>query len=173
VIARVLGGDTAAAKLLYDRHVRAVYRLAYRMAGDEELAKDWTQETFVRAFSRLAQFRGESSFSTWLLTVANSVSLNGLRKVTQVRRRETELEEAVAVVRDEPGESTELRQRIDYAIDRLPEKYRAVFVMYDIEGYSHTEIATSLGISPIASKVQLSRARSKLRTQLADLMIRG
>ena len=173
MIARILAGDTAAAKTLYDRHVKPVYRLAYRMAGDETLAQDWTQETFVRAFSRLSQYRGDAAFSTWLLAVANSVSLNGLRKVNRFREREADFDDASGIVQEERTDALEVRARIDREIDRLPDRYRAVFVMYDIEGYSHEEIATSLGISLAASKVHLSRARKKLRAALADLMVGG
>lgn len=175
MIARVLAGDTSAAKPLYERYVGQVYRLAYRMAGDDALAQDWVQETFVRAFGKLSQYRSESSFGTWLHSVANSVSLNGLRKVNQFRAREIELDHAITIPagRDDgdDGVNADVRLRIDKAIDQLPEKYRLVFVMYDMEGYSHDEIASSLGISVTASKVQLSRARAKLRAQLADLMV--
>jgi len=170
LIARVLTGDTPAAKLLYERYVGQVYRLAYRMAGDDALAQDWVQETFVRTFEKLPQYRGDAAFSTWLTTVANSVFLNGLRKVNRVRAREVEIEHAITVGRDDRTEDSDVRARIDRAIDDLPDKYRLVFVMYDVEGYSHDEIASSLGISVTASKVQLSRARAKLRAQLGDLM---
>ena len=171
LIARVLAGDTSAAKPLYERYVSQVYRLTYRLAGDDALAQDWVQETFVRAFERLAQYRGDAAFGTWLCAVANSVSLNGLRKVNQVRAREIELEQAVGIARDDELGAADVRERIDRAIDQLPEKYRRVFVMYDMEGYSHDEIAGALGISSAASKVQLLRARAKLRAQLADLMV--
>jgi RNA polymerase sigma-70 factor (ECF subfamily) len=157
--------------MLYDRHVDAVYRLAYRMAGDDALAQDWVQETFVRAFGRLGQYRGEAAFGTWLRTVANSVALNGLRKVKQDWNRETDLETSIPIGHDQEHSDPTVRARIDRAIDELPDKYRLVFVMYDVEGYTHDEIASSLGITTTASKVQLSRARAKLRTQLADLMV--
>src|SRR2546426_116847 len=93
LIARVRTGDGAAERVLYDAHVDRVYRLAYRLAGDDELAREFTQDTFVRAFERLGSFRGEAKLSTWLHAIATSVVLNGLRKVKRLRR-ETDLEDA-------------------------------------------------------------------------------
>src|SRR5215213_527881 len=94
LIARVLAGDAAAERTLYDKHVDRVYRLAYRLAGDDTLAQDFTQETFIRAFDKLRDFRGQAAFSTWLHTIATSVVLNGLRKSNRFRQREAELDEA-------------------------------------------------------------------------------
>jgi RNA polymerase sigma-70 factor (ECF subfamily) len=82
LVARCLAGDRAAERALYDAHVDRVYRLAFRLAGDSDLAQDFTQETFIRAFDRLGQFRGDASLATWLHTIATSVSLNGMRSVT-------------------------------------------------------------------------------------------
>jgi len=101
LIARVRAGDGAAERALYDTHVDRVYRLAYRLSGDDELAREFTQDTFVRAFERLGSFRGEARLSTWLHAITTSVVLNGLRKVKRFRRRETDLTEATGVSR--PG----------------------------------------------------------------------
>ena len=81
LLAKVRAGNPAAERALYDAHVDRVYRLAYRMTGDEALAQDFTQEAFIRAFSKLHTFRGDSALSTWMHTVTTSVVLNGLRKV--------------------------------------------------------------------------------------------
>jgi RNA polymerase sigma-70 factor (ECF subfamily) len=137
------------------------------MAGDDELAREFTQETFIRAFDRLDTFRGESAFSTWLHSIAASVVLNGLRKVKRFRQRETDLEEAGAVPGARRESDPDLRQRLADAVDALPEKYRLVFVMHDVEGYTHEEIAAALGVETGTSKAQLSRARAKLRESLA------
>src|SRR5437764_10184409 len=94
LIERVVNGDPLAERELYDAHVDRVYRLAFRLAGDDDLARDFTQETFIRAFERLDGFRGEAAFSTWLHSIATSVALNGLRKVKRFRTRESDLEEA-------------------------------------------------------------------------------
>ena len=97
LIARVRAGDGAAERALYDAHVNRVYRLAYRLAGDDDLAQDFTQETFIRAFERLHGFRGEAALSTWLYAIATSVTLNGLRKLKRFRQRETDLDAAGGV----------------------------------------------------------------------------
>src|SRR5258707_7480437 len=89
LIARVRAGEPAAERALYDAHVDRVYRLAYRLAGDDELARDFTQETFIRAFDRLDTFRGDSRVSTWLHAIATSVSVNGLRKTKRFRTQTT------------------------------------------------------------------------------------
>jgi RNA polymerase sigma-70 factor, ECF subfamily len=168
LIARAAAGDMAAQRALYDQHVDRVFRLAYRLAGDEELARDFTQETFVRAFDRLGTFRGESALGTWLHTIGVSVTLNGLRKVKRFRARETSLDEALTVGTTPRHADPDLKERLHRAIDSLPDGYRTVFVMHDVEGYTHEEIAAALGIQPGTSKAQLFRARAKLRTMLAD-----
>ena len=168
LIARVLEGDPSAERRLYDAHVDRVFRLVYRMAGDLDRAKDYTQETFIRAFSRLADFRGEAALSTWLGSIAISVALNGLRKVRRMRDREVALDEAPQMGRLSVEAEPDLKTRLAQAIDGLPDGYRAVFVMHEVEGYTHEEIASSLGVHPGTSKAQLFRARARLREALAD-----
>jgi RNA polymerase sigma-70 factor (ECF subfamily) len=168
VIARVRAGDGAAERALYEAHVDRVYRLAYRMAGDDELAREFTQETFIRAFERLASFRGEAALSTWLHAIATSVVLNGLRKVKRARERETDLGAADGVAGGARAAEPDLKDRLHRAIDDLPERYRLVFVMHDVEGYTHEEIGAALGVETGTSKAQLSRARAKLRAALSD-----
>jgi RNA polymerase sigma-70 factor, ECF subfamily len=161
-------GDPAAERALYDAHVDRIYRLAYRLAGSDDLAQDFTQETFIRAFERLHDFRGESSLSTWLHSIALSVSLNGLRKVKRFHTRELDLDEAQGHGWSAREAEPDLKARLAKAIDALAPGYRTVFVMHDVEGYTHEEIATALGLQPGTSKAQLSRARAKLREALAD-----
>src|SRR5215213_10877497 len=93
LVARCLAGDRSAERALYDAHVDRVFRLAYRLAGDADLAHDFTQETFIRAFDRLGQYRGDASLATWLHTIATSVSLNGMRSVTRLRTRSAPVDE--------------------------------------------------------------------------------
>jgi RNA polymerase sigma-70 factor (ECF subfamily) len=144
-----------------------VYRLAYRMAGDGDLAQDFTQETFIRAFAKMAAFRGEAAFGTWLYSIATSVILNGLRRVSRFRRRETDLESAEQISAESVRADPDLQERLKDALDRLPARYRMVVVMHDIEGYTHEEIGAALGMPPGTSKAQLSRARARLRSDLA------
>lgn len=168
LITRVRAGDAAAERALYDAHVDRVYRLAYRLAGDDELARDFTQETFIRAFERLGSFRGEARLSTWLHAIATTVALNGLRKTKRVRTRETVLEAADGVASGVRAAEPDLKTRLRAAIDALPDKYRLVVVMHDVEGYTHEEIAAALHVEVGTSKAQLSRARARLRTALAE-----
>jgi RNA polymerase sigma-70 factor (ECF subfamily) len=169
-VERARGGDQAAFRTLYDANVDRIYRLAYRMAGEDELARDYTQETFVRAWQRLDQFRGQAAFSTWLHAIAVSVVLNGLRKVDRHRKRERSLEDAAEVGRAEEGLDVGARERLAGAVDELADMYRTVLLMHDVEGYGHGEIAQILGIAEGTSKARLFRAREKLRASLGDVM---
>jgi len=167
LIARILDGDRVAGRQLYEVHAARVHRLVFRLCGDAELAQDFTQDTFVRAFDQLSRFRGEAAFGTWIHRIAVTVTLNGMRKVKRLRERETSLD-------DDPGIGTvshradpDLRSRIAAAIDALPEGTRMTLIMHDIEGYTHAEIAESLGIAEGTSKSRLFDARGRLRHALA------
>ena len=168
LIGRVLAGDPTAERALYDAHVDRVFRLVYRMAGDLDRAQDYTQETFIRGFQRLGDFRGEAALSTWLGSIAISVTLNGLRKTRRLNQREVALDDVVPMGRATGEADPDLKARLTQAIDDLPEGYRTVFLMHDVEGYTHEEIASSLGVHPGTSKAQLFRARARLREALAD-----
>jgi RNA polymerase sigma-70 factor, ECF subfamily len=168
LITRVRAGDGVAERALYDAHVDRIYRLAFRLAGDDDLAREFTQDTFVRAFERLDSFRGEAKLSTWLYAIATSVTLNGLRKVKRMQRREADLDDAATHATGRRSAEPDLKRRLAQAIDGLAEGYRTVFVMHDVEGYTHEEIGAALGIETGTSKAQLSRARAKLRDALAD-----
>lgn len=160
-------GDPAAHRALYDAHVERVYRLIYRLAGREDLARELTQDTFVRAFAGLEGYRGDSAFGTWLHAIAVSVSLNEFKRRKRVRLREAPLDEAMTVAHRGPVTDPLLRDRLAAAVGALPEGCRTVFMMHDAEGYTHEEIGDALGISAGTSKAQLSRARAKLRIALA------
>lgn len=167
LIARIIDGDRVAGRQLYDAHAPRVHRLVYRLCGDADLAQDFTQDTFVRAFDQLSRFRGEAAFGTWLHRIAVTVTLNGMRKVKRLRERETTLD-------DEPGLGTashhsdpDLRSRIAAAIDALPAGTRLTLIMHDIQGYTHAEIAELLGIAEGTSKSRLFDARGRLRLALA------
>ena len=168
LIARVRAGDSAAERALYDAHVDRVYRLAFRLAGDDTLAQDFTQETFIRAFDRLGSFRGDAAFSTWLHAITTTVVLNGLRKMKRFRQREADIDDAQTIGVTRRDAEPDLKTRLKKAIDALPEGYRTVFVMHDVEGYTHEEIGAALGVETGTSKAQLSRARAKLRVALSD-----
>lgn len=168
LVDRSRAGDHDAFRQLYEANVDRIYRLTYRMAGDDDLARDYTQEAFVRAFQRLHQFRGDSTFSTWLHSIAVSVTLNGLRKVQRRRKRERSLDEAPPLVARAERVEPDLKQRLREAIEKLPEIYKTVFLMHDLEGYNHREIAETLDVAEGTSKARLSRARAKLREMLGE-----
>ncbi len=169
-VERAREGDQNAFRRLYDMHVDRTYRLAYRMAGTDDLARDFTQEAFVRAWHRLDTFRGDAAFSTWLHSITVSVALNGLRKVDRHRKRERSLEDAAPLAARRTTADPGVRERIAEAVDALPEIYRTVFLMHDLEGFSHGEIAEALGVAEGTSKARLSRARARLRDALGPAM---
>lgn len=168
LIRSVLAGDPAAGRKLYDAHAPRVYRLVFRLSGDADTARELTQETFIRAFDRLDRFRGEAAFSTWLHQIAVSVALNGMRKVKRFRARETDLEAAAHLGVEGFTAEPDLRERLNKAIDALPEALRVTLVMHDIEGYTHGEIAEILGTPDGTCKSRLAAARARLRIALAD-----
>src|SRR6266545_6327241 len=168
LIARVIAGDSRAQRELYDSHVDRVYRLAYRLAGEDELARDFTQLTFIRAFERIAEFRHDSSLATWLHAIGVSVALNGLRTVKKLRARHVPIEEAHGLGTIGRAAEPDLKSRLNAAIDALSEKYRTVFLMHDVEGFTHDEIVAALGIPAGTSKTRLFQGRAKLREALSD-----
>ncbi len=168
LIARVVAGEPSAQRELYDTHVDRVFRLAFRLAGDDDLARDFTQLTFIRAFERIGDFRHESSLSTWLHAIGVSIALNGLRKVKTAKNREAPIEAASGIGTSIREAEPDLKTRLAAAIDSLSEKYRTVFLMHDVEGFTHDEIGSTLGIPVGTSKTRLFQGRAKLREALAD-----
>jgi RNA polymerase sigma-70 factor (ECF subfamily) len=168
LIARILKGDARAERSLYDAHVDRVYRLAYRMTGDETMAEDLTQETFLRTFSKLSNFEGRSSLGTWIHSITVSVVLSALRKVKRFRRRETELTEPASSMARTESPDPVLKLSLHRAIDALSDDLRLVVVMHDIEGYRYEEMADMIGIPAGTVKSRLFRAREALRESLSD-----
>jgi len=168
LVARARRGDAAAERQLFETHVDRIYRLAYRMTGDDDQAQEFTQETFIRAFERIDQFRGDAAFGTWLNSIGTSVIYNGLRKVTRFRQREFEYDEVGTIASNEKQAEPDLKEKLALAIDDLPVKYKMVFVMHDVEGFTHEEIGAAMEMPVGTSKAQLSRARAKLRESLAE-----
>jgi RNA polymerase sigma-70 factor (ECF subfamily) len=168
LVERVRRGDASAQRALYDTHVDRVYRLTFRLTGTEDLARELTQDTFVRAFASIEGFRGDSAFSTWLHSIAMSVTLNELKRRKRDRSRHAPLDEAFALSDKAPVSDPILRDKLEQAVKDLPEGCRAVFMMHDAEGFTHQEIAAALGVTEGTSKAQLARARGKLRIALAE-----
>lgn len=165
LMARAMAGDPDARGALYETHVDRLYRVAFRMTGDDEMAREYVQQAFARAFQHLHTFRGDASFATWLHRVTVNVTLSGLRAARRSREMEQELEDGMGAL---PRDSDPmLRQRISEALHSLPESYRSVVIMHDVEGFTHDEIGRTLDIPTGTSKARLSRARARLRPLLA------
>lgn len=163
-VALAASGDHHAFERLYRSSAPRIYSLARRMAG-EESAEDLTQEIFLRAWQKLGTFRGDAGFGTWLHRLAINWILTQRASMAKRRERQAGADgflETVAARPDRPG----LRMDFEEAIERLPEGARHVFVLYDVEGFSHDEIAKQLAISVGTSKSQLHRARMILRKHL-------
>jgi RNA polymerase sigma-70 factor, ECF subfamily len=149
---------------VYRRHVPRIHSTAVRMLGAEE-ADDATQDVFVRAWQRLGQFRGDSAFGTWLFRLAVNVMLSRREVVATRHRRHVEDAEVINTL-SSPSGSPELSMDFEAAMQRLPPGMRQIFVLHDIEGYKHDEIAEMLGIAQGTSKSQLHRVRMVLRRYL-------
>lgn len=173
LIARARSGDRAAFGALVRAHQDEVYTLARRLVGDPHLAADVAQEAMIRAWRALPNFRGDAKFSTWLYRI--TVNTSWTHKKRAGRHRASDIEDhfdlAAPVDASHPevaGELLELRGRLRKALDRLPTSQREVVVLKDVYGWSHTEIADSMGISVTAAKVRLHRARARLAKDLEE-----
>ena len=162
LVERARRGDRAAFEGLYRAHAGRVHAVCLRMTGDPGRAEDLTQDAFIRAWRRLASFRGESAFSTWLHRLAVNVVLEDRRSAG---RREARERSAATPDRARPAR-VGLGIDLERAIAELPEGARRVFVLYAIEGYGHREIAEMAGIAEGTSKAHLHRARDLLKRSL-------
>ncbi|PYS87844.1 MAG: RNA polymerase subunit sigma-24 [Acidobacteria bacterium] len=170
------GGDKSAFEELYERHQRRVYSLCLRMTGNVAEAEDLAQEAFIQLYRKIGSFRGESAFTTWLhrLTV-NQVLMHFRKKGVRMEQTTDDGDVPVQVVKgtENPNQMPVIdRIALERAIDKLPPGYRAVFVLHDVEGHEHEEIARLLGCSVGTSKSQLHKARMKLRTLLKRKRLR-
>ncbi len=165
---RMVTGDPEAVRILYGRFGRPVFTLGLRLLRSTQMAEELTQDVFVRAWEKLILFRGESAFSTWLHRLAVNVVLNA-RKSEGRERSRTEQSGDPAVFDSRPSVVPRHGDRLDLeaAIAMLPPGARQVFVLHDVEGYKHEEIAQLLGVTAGGSKAQLHRARLLLREALA------
>lgn len=171
LVAAARRGDREA----FDELVRAThadtYTLAYRLTGNEEDARDVVQEAYLRAYKGLKRFRGDAQFSTWLYRITANCAATHLGK--RRRHRHDELTDEMPLADERPdrdpgalAEASELRTRVNEALEELPETLRAVVILRDVYDLPHEAIAAELGISESAAKVRLHRARRKLRERL-------
>jgi RNA polymerase sigma-70 factor (ECF subfamily) len=157
-------GDVRAFEHLYRAHLPRVFSLVRRMTGGRD-AEEITQDVFVRLWQKLGSFRGDAAFSTWLHRLAVNVVIERFRSDLARRGRLYDGEEIFERLAARPA-STDLAMDFEAALERLPDGAREIFVLHDVEGYKHHEIATLLEISPGTSKAQLHRARMMLRKHL-------
>jgi RNA polymerase sigma-70 factor (ECF subfamily) len=164
LVARCRAGDVEAFETLYREHAARLYTLASRMAGSPDDGEDLLQEIFLQAYRKLASFKGDSSIGTWLYRLALNHCLDYVRsrrakmnKLTETLDAETSFEPTAR--RDMPI----ARMDLERAVERLPEGCREAFVLHDVEGFDHKEVAELLGIAEGTSKSQVFKARMKLR----------
>jgi RNA polymerase sigma-70 factor (ECF subfamily) len=161
-------GDRAAFERLYRDNERRVFALCLRLSSDPSLAEELTQEVFIRAWRKLGTFRGDSAFSSWLYPLTVNVALSERRSRLRRLMRVVPAEDVSALERPQPSPAPETGFDLQKAMVALPPGARAVFVLHDVEGRTHEEIAAILGLAPGTSKAQLHRARRLLREALAS-----
>jgi RNA polymerase sigma-70 factor (ECF subfamily) len=180
VVIRAQSGDGDAFRMLVERHSRSVFRLAYRMTGNEQDAEDVVQETFLRAYKQLHHYESRSSFATWLYRIASNYSLDLIRmRKRHEQKRETGTEEGRDVLdtvpATAPGQdrlvfSNQVSERVSAAMNELSDLERSAFVLRHFERLSIEEIGGMLGTSLNATKHSIFRAVQKLRKRLEPLV---
>ena len=167
LVTRAQAGDMVAFEALYRQNARRVFGLCLRIAGDGHVAEELAQDVFVKAWQRLGTFRGESAFSSWLHPIAVNIALSERRSHKRRTSKVVSTEDPTVFEKapdrpPEPGTGFDL----DKALARLPKGARSIFVLHDVEGYKHEEIAAMTGVATGTSKAQLHRARRLLREAL-------
>ena len=167
LIQRACEGDARAVRALYERFAPRVYAVVRRIAGDDEMARDYAQEAWIRVIRALPTFRGDARFSTWLHRIAVNSALQAARKAETRRKYEAPALEEAAL----PPASGDalLERRLEAALDQLPQGMRQVLILHDVEGYTHDDIGEVLGVTAGTSKSQLFKARAKMRELLRGI----
>ena len=167
---RCRSGDADAFEELYRQHSGRLYNLAFRMAGSAQEAEDLLQDVFLHAYRKLGSFRGDSSLGTWLYRLGMNQCLDYLRgRQVRMNQATDSIDEDGAAEPAAPMPATPVavnRMDLERAIGRLPEGARAAFLLHDVEGFEHREVAKILGVSEGTSKSQVHKARMKLRAML-------
>ena len=169
-VQRAILGDQAAMRALWTRHAPHIDVVVRRLVGhDQDLAADVAQDVWIQIFRALPTFRGDAQFGTWAHRIAVNRTLNALRRTKRLAALEVEVNDESASVEPE-AERALLAASIEEAANKLSPGARTVFLLHDVEGYTHEEIATELGITAGGSKSQLFKARAKLRVLLAHMV---
>src|SRR5882672_1539961 len=169
-VQRAINGDQVAMRALWTRHAPHIDVVVRRLVGhDADLAADVAQEVWIQIFRALPSYRGDSQFGTWAHRIAVNRTLNALRKIRRIAKLEIDIEDDSAITETDT-DRTFIAESIEQAMTKLSPGARAVFVLHDIEGYTHGEIGDELGITAGGSKSQLFKARAKLKKLLAHLV---
>lgn len=166
---RAIDGDERAMQRLWSQHSPHIDAVVRRLCDDAELAADISQEVWMQIFRALPSYRGDSQFGTWAHRIAVNRTLNALRKIRRIAKLEVDIEDDSAMTETDT-DRTFVAESIEQAMGKLSPGARVVFVLHDIEGYTHGEIGEELGITSGGSKSQLFKARAKLRKLLAHLV---
>src|SRR5687767_7236915 len=169
LLRRAIQGDERALQSLWSEHSPHIDAVVRRLVWDADLAADIAQEVWIQIFRALPTYRGDAQFGTWAHRIAVNRTLNAMRRVKRLERTETPIEDDDHAVAPD-GERALLAATIEEAAGRLSPGARTVFLLHDVEGFTHEEIARELGITPGGSKSQLFKARAKLRRLLAHLV---
>jgi RNA polymerase sigma-70 factor (ECF subfamily) len=169
LIQRAIDGDERAMRQLWSQHAPHIDAVVRRLVGNSEDAADIAQEVWIQIFRALPSYRGDSQFGTWAHRIAVNRTLNALRRTRRLAKLETDIDEETAAV-EHGSERALLAATIQDAAARLSPGARTVFLLHDVEGYTHEEIASELGITPGGSKSQLFKARARLRKLLAPVI---
>lgn len=169
IIRRAQEGDREAFHLLYREHIGRVYAVCWRLLGDRQKAEDASQESFVKVWQCLPEFKGDSSFATWLHRIATRTAIDCWRRDKRLTFVEPATAAGMAELNGQASSADNGGGRdLERAIQRLPAQAKAVFVLYALEGYQHSEIAALLTIAEGSSKAQYHRARQLLRGFLSE-----
>lgn len=169
-IRRAIEGDETAMRALWSRHAPHIDMVVRRLVGpDHDTAQDIAQEVWIQIFRALPSYRGDSAFATWAHRIAVNRTLNALRRTHRLARLEVEIEDDT-VAHSPDTDGSFVMASIEEAAAQLSPGARTVFLLHDVEGYTHEEIAAELGITSGGSKSQLFKARAKLRKLLAHLV---
>jgi RNA polymerase sigma factor (sigma-70 family) len=166
LVERAKGGDREAFEEIYREQVGRIHALCWRLTGDADLAEELTQEAFIRAWRKLHLFKARSALSTWLHRLTVNVVMTDHRVHGSRRKRQIPLEAAHSERLIDGGKKAEIGLDLERAIATLPPRARSVFVLHDMEGYAHAEIAKTAGMAVGTSKAHLHRARELLRKAL-------
>jgi RNA polymerase sigma-70 factor (ECF subfamily) len=169
LIRRAIEGDERALRSIWSQHAPHIDAVVRRLVGDPDAAADVAQEVWIQIFRALPTYRGDSQFGTWAHRIAVNRTLNALRRTRRLAKIEADVEEETVAVEQESARSM-LGATIEEAASRLSPGARMIFLLHDVEGYTHEEIATQLGITSGGSKSQLFKARARLRRLLAHLV---